>query len=79
MAGSRVSQWMATVTFEADANVGDDEGMKFAADGGWDVNWGAEAFPLGIGVQGGKNIRYKKGTYTVFFNDILGIYYFIEQ
>ena len=79
MAGARVSEWMATVTFDADANVGADEGMKFAADGAWDTNWGAEAFPLGIGTQGGKNIRYKKGTYTVYFNDILGIYYFIEQ
>lgn len=78
MAGARVNEWMATVTFDADADVSKDQGVKFA-NGSWDVNWGAEDFPLGIGTQGGKNIRYKKGTYTVYFNDILGIYYFIEQ
>ncbi len=81
MAGARVNEWMATITFDADANPSlSDEGMKFA-NGSWDVNWGNDnhSFPLGLGVQGQGNIHYKKGTYTVYFNDILGIYYFIEQ
>ena len=80
MAGARVNEWMATVTFDADAIVANDEGVKFA-NGSWDVNWGNDnhSFPLGLGVQGQGNIHYKKGTYTVYFNDILGIYYFIEQ
>lgn len=70
--------WFGTVTFDNDANVDGDQGVKFA-NGSWDVNWGGDTFPLGVGSQGGKNIRYKAGTYTVFFNDILGIYYFIAQ
>ena len=78
MAGAHVNEWWADVTFDADAVVADDQGVKFA-NGSWDVNWGSEAFPYGIGTQGGKNIRYKKGTYRVYFNDLLGIYYFIEQ
>ena len=69
--------WVATVTFDADANVGADEGCKFA-NGSWDVNWGAEDFPFGVGTQGGPNIRYRKGTYTVCFNDVMGAYVFIK-
>lgn len=53
--------------------------LKFAANGSWDVNWGNEAFPVGAGVQDGKDIPVAAGTYTVFFNDILGYYYFMEQ
>jgi len=54
--------------------------LKFAANGSWDVNWGnPDAFPLGIGTQGGNNIQVPAGTYTVFFNDILGEYYFMAQ
>lgn len=69
--------WVSKVTFSSDANVAADEGCKFA-NGSWDVNWGAEDFPYGIGTQGGPNIRYKAGTYTVCFNDILGAYIFIK-
>ena len=54
-----------------------DAELKFAADGGWDVNWGKGDFPYGIGEQGGANIPVKAGTYNVFFNDILGTYNFI--
>jgi len=54
--------------------------LKFAADGTWDVNWGAgAAFPVGEGVQNGNDIPVPPGTYTVMFNDILGYYYFMEQ
>ena len=55
----------------------DDTELKFAADGAWDVNWGASDFPSGIGVGNGPNIPVKAGTYNVFFNDILGTYNFV--
>lgn len=53
--------------------------LKFAANGSWDVNWGDTQFPVGAGVQDGKDISVAAGTYTVFFNDILGYFYFMEQ
>ncbi len=53
--------------------------LKFAANGGWDVNWGAEAFPVGVGVQNGSNITVEAGTYDIMFNDILGKYYFMAK
>ena len=54
-----------------------DEDIKFAADNGWDFNWGAEQFPWGRGVQDGMNVPVKKGTYDVYFNDITGDFNFI--
>ncbi|MCR5678766.1 MAG: SusE domain-containing protein [Prevotella sp.] len=62
---------IATVTYDADTN------LKFAADGGWAVNWGGTAFPFGTGTQDGPNIPVTAGTYKVFFNDLLGNYMFI--
>ena len=53
--------------------------LKFCTYGGWDYNWGADAFPYGTGVQDGLNIPAKAGTYTVFFNDISGQYHFIKK
>ena len=50
---------------------------KFAADNAWDVNWGGNDFPYGIGSQNGPNIPIAAGTYNVFFNDILGTYNFV--
>ena len=51
--------------------------LKFAANGSWDINWGnPNDFPLGIGTQGADNIPAKAGVYKVYFNDILGLYYF---
>lgn len=50
--------------------------LKFA-NGTWDINWGNTAFPIGYGTQGGPNIPVKAGNYRVYFNDILGLYYFI--
>ena len=58
---------------------GADGEMKFAADGGWDFNWGAVEFPYGQGTQNGPNIPYKAGSYMVFLNDITGQYMFIEK
>ncbi len=51
--------------------------LKFAANGSWDVNWGnPDDFPLGFGSQGADNIPAKAGNYKVYFNDVLGLYYF---
>jgi hypothetical protein len=55
----------------------DDTELKFAAEGAWDVNWGANDFPYGVGVGNGPNIPVRAGTYNVFFNDILGTYNFV--
>lgn len=53
--------------------------LKFAANGSWDVNWGAAGFPYGTGVQNGSNIPVSEGEYTVFFNDLTGQYMFISK
>ncbi len=47
--------------------------------GSWTVNWGGTDFPIGYGTQGGPDIPAKAGNYTVYFNDILGLYYFMEK
>ena len=62
-----------------DVTYSEDTELKFAADGSWSVNWGSDAFPLGIGVGNGANIPVLAGTYDVVFNDILGEYYFIAK
>ena len=62
-----------------DATYSENTELKFAADGGWAVNWGSTTFPVGVGVQNGANIPVEAGTYTVVFNDLLGKYYFIMQ
>ena len=69
-ANTETHDWYLDASYDANAE------LKFA-NGSWDVNWGATAFPLGIGTQGGPNIPVKAGAYRVYFNDILGLYYFI--
>ena len=71
--GGENHAWSAT--FEA----GEDGELKFAANGGWDFNWGAASFPYGQGTQNGPNIPYKAGSYKVFLNDITGQFMFIEN
>ena len=71
--GGENHAWSAT--FEA----GEDGELKFAANGGWDFNWGAASFPYGQGTQNGPNIPYAAGSYTVFLNDITGQFMFIEN
>lgn len=66
------------VKHEFTANAASDGGCKFRANGGWDTNWGFGKFPAGVGVNNGANIPYKKGIYTIIFNDIDGSYYFIQ-
>ena len=58
-----------------DATYDENTELKFA-NGSWDVNWGATAFPFGYGTNGGPNIPVKAGAYRVYFNDCLGLYYF---
>jgi hypothetical protein len=62
-----------------DLNLVNDAEVKFAANNGWDKNWGCSDFPYGTGTQGGDNIKAKAGKYQVFFNDITGQYMFIEK
>lgn len=64
---------LRSVTFEYNGQ------LKFAADGGWTYNWGAQEFPYGIGLTNGLNIPVKAGTYDVFINDITGHYHFIRK
>jgi hypothetical protein len=65
--------WYVTYTFDEDT-----EG-KFREIDNWDINWGSELFPIGIGIQDGSNIKIKAGTYVVLFNDISGNYYFFQK
>lgn len=67
--------WKATIELKEDAP--DKGGLKFATDNSWAHNWGGKTFPYGAG--GNDNIMYKKGTYTVYFNDITGQYSFVKQ
>lgn len=49
---------------------------KFRQDNGWTVNWGAAAFPSGIGTQDGANIPTSAGTYDITFNRATGAFDF---
>ena len=55
-----------------------DGGLKFRANASWTVNWGAEEFPSGTGLQNGPNIQPVAGTYSVVFNSASGEYAFSE-
>ncbi len=51
---------------------------KFRLNDAWDINWGATAFPEGIGTQGGSNIPIPAaGEWTVTFNSNTGAYKFV--
>jgi hypothetical protein len=54
--------------------------VKFRANGGWDVNWGAavdlSTVNYGVGVSNGDNMTIAPGTYDVYFNDITGEFVF---
>ncbi len=52
---------------------------KFRADGGWDVNWGADNFPTGVGEPNGPNIPIPQaGRYEITFDKSSGAYSFTE-
>ena len=55
--------------FYADIELSTDTKLKFRADGGWDLNWGADC------AVGGDNIAVAAGNYRVYFNPMNG---FIE-
>ncbi len=55
-----------------------DGGVKFRQDASWAINWGADSFPSGTGVQDGPNIPAIAGTYNVTFNRTTGEYLFDE-
>ena len=61
-----------------------DGGLKFRANNGWDINWGAslsvsDSQFYGQGVQNGDNIRVPAGTYAFFMNDITGEFAIVKQ
>lgn len=78
--GANNHVWYTTYTFSTDFTppVGKG-GCKFRADGGWTYNWGAGTFPVGLGTNGGTNIPFLKGTYTVVMNDVDGCFYYFPQ
>lgn len=65
--------WYLSVDFAADQEV------KFKQGGSWDNNWGASAFPVGMGTNNGANIAVPAGKWLVIFCDINGEYNFIAQ
>ena len=70
--------WYATLT------IANDTELKFRADGGWDVNWGAgititEKNFYGVGEGNGPNINVPAGTYAFYFNDITGGFAIYKQ
>ena len=61
-----------------------DGGLKFRANQGWDINWGADLSVsdsnfFGKGTQGGSNIWVPAGTYAFFLNDITGEFAIVKQ
>ncbi|MBE0650175.1 MAG: SusE domain-containing protein [Bacteroidales bacterium] len=78
--GTNNHVWYTTYTFTTDFTppVGSG-GCKFRADGSWNSNWGAGTWPYGLGTNGGTNIPFMSGTYTILFNDVDGCFYFIKQ
>ena len=59
--------------------------LKFCANNGWDLSWGALTKGVDIGdknygnttTTNGENMSVPAGTYNVFFNDITGEYVFV--
>ena len=66
--------WTAELKLEKASEV------KFRANAKWDLSWGsATVLPYGVATKGGPNMKLKKGTYKVYFNDLTGQYHFIQQ
>lgn len=67
--------WLGDLVVDTDAPAG--QGIKFvAADG---TTWGSEEFPAGRAQLDAAGIPYVSGTYKVVFNDLMGLFRFIEQ
>ncbi|RRD02500.1 DUF5115 domain-containing protein [Prevotella sp. OH937_COT-195] len=61
-----------------------DGGLKFRANGGWDINWGADftvsdADYSAQGVAGAANINVPAGNYCIYFNDITGMFAIVSE
>ena len=66
--------WTAELKLEKASEV------KFRANAKWDLSWGsATVLPYGVATKGGPNMKLKKGTYKVYFNDLTGQYNFTQQ
>lgn len=73
-ANAKKHVWTATLTLSSDSEV------KFRANGKWELSWGsATVLSYGVATKGGPNMKLKKGTYKVYFNDLTGQYNFIAQ
>ncbi len=69
---TQTHDWYADLTLDSDTPIKFNNGTS-----DWSMNWGGTAFPLGYGTNGGPNIPAKAGVYRVYFNDCLGLYYFM--
>lgn len=67
--------WLGTVTVTEDGQL---VGFEGTGDG-FTSTWGGKAFPDGKASAGAAGIPAKAGTYNVVFNDLLGVYRFIEK
>lgn len=70
--------WLGDATLSADGEItfngeGGEEGETFT------TAWGGNAFPAGKAIKAGNPIPAKAGEYKVVFNDLLGVYRFIEK
>lgn len=72
-AGTEGGVWIGELVLDADG------GMKFRADGSWDVaSWGGKSFPYGL-QPSGDNIPAVAGTYNVVFNVFDECYFFFKK
>jgi hypothetical protein len=61
--------------YTIETNLGNGD-VKFRANDNWEINWGGFRFPLGTGIQEGRNIRVQAGRYNIELNSITGYYQF---
>jgi len=73
-----INHWTLGSVALTDHGGASDGGVKFRAEAAWTINWGAAAFPTGIGTQDGPNIVTVAGTYKVDFRSDTGEYAFSE-
>lgn len=63
--------------WHGDLNVTTDTQITFVANDG--TTWGCQDFPAGKASKGGTPITVKPGNYKVVFNDLMGLFRFIEK
>jgi starch-binding outer membrane protein SusE/F len=69
---------LGTVTLAQYDGTATANGIKFRAEAAWDINWGAETFPGGIGTANGPNIQCNAGNYSIDFKSDTGEYGFAD-